>query len=397
MSINVFDRIQKSLLYLIAWVENNDYSGYDPYDGMSAENLKVIFINKYSRIFITQILKFFPINMRPFIGIRVDRNPKGIGLFLRSYVKMYNITKDISYLEKAVQLVDWLKANTSRGYSGFCWGYNFNWQNLNWFLSKGTPTIVNTSIIANAILDIYDATKKLEYLSIARSCCDFILNDLNITLDNQGRICFSYTPFDRDLCHNANLLGAELLSRVYSITGEDELLQYANKAFEFTLVHQNADGSWNYSINPITEKPRKQIDFHQGFILDSIYNFIKYVDPADEKYRKALLKGSEFYMKEQFLPDGRCKYRWPRVYPIDIHNQAQGIITFSKLGDLDKGYLEFAKKIALWTINNMQDESGYFYYQKWPIFTNKIPYMRWSQAWMMLALSTLMEHLRDGY
>jgi len=52
--------------------------------------------------------------------------------------------------------------------------------------------------------------------------------------------------------------------------------------------------------------------------------------------------------------------------------------------------LALSEKIAKWTIENMQDEIGYFYYQKWPFLTNKIPYMRWGQAWMMYALATLL-------
>jgi hypothetical protein len=40
---------------------------------------------------------------------------------------------------------------------------------------------------------------------------------------------------------------------------------------------------------------------------------------------------------------------------------------------------------------HMWDEQGYFYYQVLPYYKNKIPYMRWSQAWMLLAVSTLLE------
>ena len=105
---------------------------------------------------------------------------------------------------------------------------------------------------------------------------------------------------------------------------------------------------------------------------------------------KSLIKGANFYRNELFLLDGRCRWRWPQVWPIDIHNQAQGIITFSKFQKIKPKYYDFAKTIAKWTIENMQDESGYFYYQKWPFFTNRIPYMGWSQAWMMLALSNLL-------
>jgi len=41
----------------------------------------------------------------------------------------------------------------------------------------------------------------------------------------------------------------------------------------------------------------------------------------------------------------------------------------------------------------MQDNSGYFYYQKHKYFTNKISYIRWGQAWMMLALAAPLEIL----
>lgn len=387
-------KIQNSLCLLLRWIEKNGLAGYDPYDGLNSKKLKKLFNNRFSRIFFIQFFKSFPINLRNFFGIDMGRNPKGMGLFLRGYLKIYDFRKEGRYIDKSIEIMEWLKNNSSKGYSGYCWGYNFPWQSYSDILKQGEPTIVNTSFISNAILDFYDITQNKEWLEIARSSCDFILKDLNITERSEG-ICFSYTPFDKNLCHNANLLGAELLSRVHSITGEETLLKYAKKAFDFTLYHQNPDGSWSYSIDPGTGEERKQIDFHQGFVLDSIFGFIKYIKPSDDRYMKSLLKGAEFYKNEQFLPDGRCKYRWPRIYPLDIHNQAQGIITFSKLSEIKPEYLEFAKTIAKWTIENIQDSRGYFYYQKHRFFTNKIPYMRWSQAWMMLALASLLEAMKN--
>ncbi len=194
--------------------------------------------------------------------------------------------------------------------------------------------------------------------------------------------------------YNAQALIAAFLARVYKHTGEKELLRYATELFEYLISVQQESGMWFYGEYKKTI--RKQIDFHQGFILDSIYDFIIHTGMNDARYLNALKKGAEFYKNEQFLPDGRAKWRWPRVYPIDIHNQAQGIITFSKLSEIKPEYLDFAKKIALWTIKNMQDQSGYFYYIKYRFFTNKITYMRWGQAWMMLALASLLEAMENG-
>jgi uncharacterized protein YyaL (SSP411 family) len=237
---------------------------------------------------------------------------------------------------------------------------------------------------------LYEITKEKKYKNIINSICKFILKDLNITKTEEG-ICFSYTPIDEHIVHNANCLGAAFLSRVYNITKDKKLLDISKKAFDFSLSCQKDDGSWAFSMNA-WKSERKQLDFHQGFIIDALCDFIKYTKLEDNKYLNSLKKAVSFYKQNQFFRDGRAKWRMPYHYPIDIHHQAQGIITFSKIYSFNKEdiYLDFSKKIANWTIKNMQDDKGYFYFQKWPFFTNKIPYMRWGQAWMMLALSSLL-------
>jgi hypothetical protein len=52
-----------------------------------------------------------------------------------------------------------------------------------------------------------------------------------------------------------------------------------------------------------------------------------------------------------------------------------------------------AIRVAHWTIKNMQDKSGYFYYRKYPLITNKTPTLHWGQATMFAALSLLNRHL----
>jgi len=46
-------------------------------------------------------------------------------------------------------------------------------------------------------------------------------------------------------------------------------------------------------------------------------------------------------------------------------------------------------------IENMQGPDGAFYFQKNKYFTNKIPYMRWSQAWAFHALTEYLLHYGD--
>jgi hypothetical protein len=254
---------------------------------------------------------------------------------------------------------------------------------------------VVTGFVGQGLFRYYQATGSSRAQNVLRSACDFLLHDLERTETDSG-LCFSYTPVLKDCCFNASMLGAELLSMCYAISGDRGMKTMAQAAVDFTLAYQKVDGSWNYSVNPSTGIERKQIDFHQGFVLNSLYSFIDYTDCNDEKYVNSLLKGADYYRRVQFFETGRSKWRIPKVWPVEIHNQSQGIITFARLSAVKPEYIDFARRVLLWTCNNMQDDDGFFYYRKYRIMTNKISFMRWSQAWMFLALCTLLETERNG-
>ena len=119
---------------------------------------------------------------------------------------------------------------------------------------------------------------------------------------------------------------------------------------------------------------------------------MKYIPSTKEKYQIYLQKGLDYYQKNQFLANGQSIYRFPSKWPVEIHNQAQGIITFARWSDLNEEYISQSTKIASYTIDQMRSKKGFFYYKKYPLFTIKIPFMRWSQAWMLLALTELLHH-----
>jgi len=382
--------VEESLKFLEEYVRNQNYSGYDPYDALNSSHLDNINLRLF-RVIFTQLFVYSPINMRPFFHIDKGINPKALGLFLSAYSNLFktSIIERKFFDDVSSKMVTLLLDNASSGFSGYCWGFNFNWNDVKRNAKKYTPTLVVSSYVGNAFLDLYEITHNEKYFEIAESVTKFIINDLPIRKFENG-ICFSYSPIDNHVVHNANCLGAAFLSRVYKINKDKKLLDYSRNAFNFSISRQSNDGSWEFQLFPESGKVRKQIDFHQGFIIDALCDFIRFNQSNDEKYLNSLKKAVSFYKQYQFYDNGCALWRLPHRYPIDIHHQAQGIITFSKLYSFYKEdkYLDFSKKIAEWTIKNMQDKKGYFYYQKWPFFTNKISYMRWGQAWMMLALAT---------
>jgi len=91
-------------------------------------------------------------------------------------------------------------------------------------------------------------------------------------------------------------------------------------------------------------------------------------------------------LDKQITNKGFFIWRYPTKNPIDIHNQAQGIISLSKMNHLIKS--SKLDKLLNNTIKSFWNpKKKYFYYQKWSFLTNKINYIRWSQGWMFYAIT----------
>jgi hypothetical protein len=50
-----------------------------------------------------------------------------------------------------------------------------------------------------------------------------------------------------------------------------------------------------------------------------------------------------------------------------------------------------AQSILRWALIHMWDDRGFFYYRVLRSWTDRTSYMRWSQAWMLLAMVMLLE------
>ena len=378
------EKIRNSLIKLTNYCKSESFKGYDPYDGLNSalfQTIPFLSNNRLARLAWIQLFKRSPLNLRPITGVKKDYNPKALGLFLSGYCNLYKKRPDQEYLDMIHFFYDKLAEVVNKNYSGACWGYNFDWQARAFFQPQNTPTIVTTTFIGNALLDAYEITGDERLLKTARSTCDFILNDLNRTYDDKGNFAFSYSPLDKSVVFNASLLGSRFLARVCSFTLEKKLVEVAKKPVAFCCDHQKQDGSWVYG----TLHFHQWVDnFHTGYNLECIADYMKF--SGDHNFKKQLNSGLDYYVHTFFTKDGIPKYYNNSVYPIDIHSPAQLIITLSKLNKFQE-QKKLIGNVLNWTIENMQTDKGYFYYQIDKYFSSRIPYMRWAQAWMFYALS----------
>lgn len=385
-----------SLMKLKNYCESENFQGWDPYDGLNSRIFQALPFLKNSslcRLMVIQAFKRCPLNLRRLAIVPKEYNAKGIGLFLQGYCNLYKAVlanpKLESHLgtgnkikERINELAELLISLQSKGYSGACWGYNFDWQARRLFLfPKYTPTVVATNFCATALIDAFEVTNNQKYLNVALSAAEFVMNDLHRAECNDGFL-FSYSPLPgNDTVYNASLLGSKLLAYCYHYTGKQEYCDAARMSVFACCNGQSQDGSWVYGLLPV----QAWIDsFHTGYNLDGLIAYEEMT--GDKSFHHYIEKGFDFYIKNFFEEDGCPKYYHNQKYPIDIHCPGQLFITLHRLRKHDE-YKHLADKVHDWTVKNMQDKKGYFYYQLKQGISSKIPYMRWSNAFMFNALS----------
>ena len=367
------------------YIKKGNFQGWDLFDGLSSKIFKhsPFYRSQILRLAWIQLFKRSPINFRKITLVPKGYNAKGLALFASGLISSGKV-------EEARSILDLLKGMTCSGYNGTSWGYNFDWQARAFYVPVGKPNMVTTVFVANAFLDHlsadfadYTDSKKEEYLAMAIGACEFILNEL-ILFEDKDTLCFGYIPGEPARVHNANMLGAALLARVYSHTKNANYYENSKKAMAYSVAALNDNYSWPYGE---LDHHRFIDNFHTGYNLAALKSWMDYA--GDETWKKELENAYCYFLDTFWLEDGRPKYYHNSLYPIDIHCSAQGIVTCLKLKDYDDRSVSMANKIVKWAINNMQDKEGYFYYQKTRLYTNKIPYMRWTQAWMFYALAHL--------
>ncbi len=381
----VSDSVEEATLALLDYCRREDWRGYDPYDALNSGILRrlPLWRSALFRLAATQVLKRSPLNLRPVLMVPKGENPKACALFCSSLVRLTSL----GFLEDDGPLrarLDRLLELRSPGYPQYCWGYDFDWQSRGFFLPKHAPNIICTTFAGNALLDAHEGHGDGRLFEAALSAGEFVAGGLNITYQDGG-LCFSYTPLDHGQVHNANLLGAAFLARLSEATGRREWREMAEKAIQFSLRRQNADGSWPYGEG----RTQAWIDnFHTGYNLVALRRLAGVI--KDRALGDAINRGFAFYVNHFFTPEGIPRYYHDGVWPIDIHSAAQSIVTLCEFRESHDGAMALAERVCEWTLTHMRSQEGYFYYQRTRRYENRIPYMRWSQAWMLFALAVFL-------
>lgn len=383
--------VRHATLKLLRYCHANDWAGYDPYDALNSEIFRALpFLNtRFPRLVFTQAMKRSPVNLRPMLKIPKTHNPKGLALFLIALLKL----RELGLLQDEELLHGMLSriiASRSPDSEYCCWGYSFPWQTRTLLVPRGAPNLICTIFVANALLTAFETLGDQTLLEMATSAGEYLVKTLYYR-ERPGVASFSYPlPGLKSKIHNANFLAAALLSRLYRHTGDDQVLEPALQAARYSAGKQKRDGSWHYG----ELRTQEWVDnFHTGYNLTSLRALNRNL--CTSEFESHICRGFAFYRNHFIQEDGAVRYFHNATYPIDIHCVAQSLLTLFEFHELDSANVSVIRSVYSWAMKHMWDEKGFFYYRILPGVTIRTSYTRWSQAWMMLALTTLLDPLNQ--
>ena len=180
--------------------------------------------------------------------------------------------------------------------------------------------------------------------------------------------------------------GARLCAQVHSVAPNEELRESARLTAQFAAQHQRADGAWPYAV----ADRRSWVDnFHTGYVLVCFREYA--LRTGDYQFEAVTQKGWNYY-RDHFFEGARVpRYFDTSTYPIDITACAQAILTLSVFRDQ-----RMREAVGSWVVDSMQRPDGSFLYQIRKTHTNRISYMRWGAAWILVALSRVAYETNTG-
>lgn len=374
--------LDRSLARLEEHLARERYRGWDPYDALTSPlfRLPVLRSARWLRLGAIQTVKRMPINVRPLLRIPKGYNPVTLAFVLEASAYRAEARTDNreAHVARAEMCVSELERLRSPGYSGDCWGYPFDWEARYGRLPAGTPSIVATGIVTNALWVASRLLGLEQALEMCTSAVHFVVEDIPRRFEGET-FCWGYYPHDTQRVLNATMKGARLCAQVYSVTRDDALLENAARTAAYVARHQRADGSWPYAVGDT----RQWADsFHTGYVLDAYDSYRRLT--GDGTFDDVMQRGWEYYRTAFYSHDTVPRYYPNEEFPIDATVCAQSLLTLCRFGDV-----ETACNVAGWAIRNLQADDGSFYYQRRRRGVVRIPYMRWSSAYVYDGLSRL--------
>lgn len=361
-------------------LERSDFVGWDPYDALASPGIRWVARASILRQAAIQGLKAVPFNPRRLLGVPMAENAKALALFISAYSRLARLQPEGRFASLALALAERLERHAIRDGEAVGWSYPFDVQTRWGYYSRKQPNAVVTSFAAHALMDIEELAPPGRFSAEIEGALEFARSRL---LSKAGQEAFfAYYEGSDVPIHNASLLVASAFAR--RGRGEE-----AVPALRYSLARQRSDGSWPYGEHA----ELGWVDgYHAAFILWSLGRAVS--AGAEPDASGALANAMDFFLEHLVDPDGAVRASPGARYPIDIHSCASSAWALSALRG--PRALETADRILGWSLDHMRRDDGRFAFQQRRFFRASVPYTRWSDGHMLLALSEFLTARANG-
>ena len=362
-------------------LEAQRFRGFDPYDALASPILRRLAVTPLARRAAIQLMKRSPLNIRRVVGVPAQQHTKALALCVSAYALLADLPDGDRYRTLARALSECLVASALVRDGGVGWGYEFDVETRWGGYAADQPNAVVTSFAGNALLDaaaLDDADGRLR--EPAELAARYAVTTLFRPTPEGGFFAY-YSDTDMEI-HNASALVVGLLSRCTPMP--TDAADAAERAVASLVAKQRPDGSWPYG-----EHPRLQwVDgYHTAYILVSLGRWADAT--GDGAAETALRRGLGYYIANLFDPGGIPRATSTSVYPIDVHAASSAIWALSQLDEWSPAARPLADSVLAWTLDNLRRRDGRFAFQRHRRYRNSTSYIRWNDAHMLLALSSV--------
>lgn len=364
-------------------LERAGHAGWDPYDALSSPPLAALARTRLMRGAAIQAVKRSPVNLRPLLGVPRQQHTKGLALLASAHAVLAGPGGRGAHRSRALEMGDALAERALPAGGGFGFGYDFDVQTRWAHYRRGEANAIVTCFAVNALIDVAQiGGEDHRYAELIAGARLYVGSALS-TASGDERF-FSYVEGSMTAIHNANVLVAGMLAR--SNDGDPDLSELARDAALYSVRRQRPDGSWPYGDSSGLE----WVDgYHTAYVLEGLAQVHDHW--GGDEVGEALQRGLDFYIDRLFDQDGAPRATVGARFPIDIHASSTAIGTLSRLRALDERALPVAGRVLDWTLANMVRHDGRFAFRLHRHMRNSVPYLRWSDAHMLLALGRYLE------
>jgi hypothetical protein len=276
---------------------------YDPYDiwktDIGIKIKQLYYKNKYLGLLPAGVLTIYDlyINNNLRLGYKKQEYPIVRAQAVLALLNLYKKERKNIYLEYAKKHIDWLLENSSEGYTGYCWGLNFDWvYSSNEIYDKNIPFSTHTPYPLEALIEYFKITKDKQLLEPIKSVFLFLENDIKVMRETNDMLILSYGVEQDRIVTNANSYLMYMYSLLIGFIPEEKeyIENKIYKMYNFLISVQNKNGSWIYQ-----PYDNSFIDcFHTAFVIKNIYKTNKIVTLLDSN--KVIANGYK-YILDHFL------------------------------------------------------------------------------------------------